>query len=91
MYFAVTVHECGSRPIIQPMVRIVGGYKAMPGAYPWQASIQKFQFGVQWGHWCGATIVNEYWVISAAHCYRYDYQSLRETSFTNGDWCVVSL
>ncbi|XP_064629569.1 neurotrypsin-like [Lineus longissimus] len=59
---------CGSRPIVQPMARIVGGFDAIYGAYPWQVGIRKNNGG-QWGHYCGGTIINEYWIISAAHCY----------------------
>ncbi|XP_064642640.1 deleted in malignant brain tumors 1 protein-like [Lineus longissimus] len=51
---------------------IVGGVAAIYGAYPYQAGIRKTvtASGDVTQHWCGATILNEYWLLSAAHCYR---------------------
>nr|XP_006013493.1 PREDICTED: hyaluronan-binding protein 2-like [Latimeria chalumnae] len=60
---------CGnSAPGIQ--FRIVGGFKSMPGKYPWQASLQlKYPFnGYNAGHQCGGTFIAPCWVLTAAHC-----------------------
>jgi len=43
--------------------RIVNGQTATKGAYPWIASLQKNN-----GHYCGATLLNLKWVITASHC-----------------------
>ncbi|MDR9781134.1 serine protease [Rhizobium redzepovicii] len=49
--------------------KIVGGVQAKPGQLPWQVSL-----GVSWiaspadGHFCGGSIYNESWIITAAHC-----------------------
>jgi len=58
------VRECG-RPAIPPSVnvRVVGGVEAMPHSWPWQVSLQK-----NGAHFCGGSIINERWVLSAAHC-----------------------
>jgi len=58
------VAECG-RPAISPSVsvRVVGGVEAMPHSWPWQVSLQNSH-----GHFCGGSIINEQWVVSAAHC-----------------------
>jgi len=42
---------------------IVGGDDAQPGAWPWQASIQMFG-----SHICGAAIISNNWLVTAAHC-----------------------
>ena len=47
--------------------RIVGGEDVDIDDYPWQVSLQlQPQYGGS--HFCGGTIVNEEWVITASHC-----------------------
>lgn len=50
----------------KPMkARVVGGFEAVPGAFPWTAAIRiKPQ-----RHHCGATIISEFHLLSAAHCF----------------------
>ncbi|KTG47356.1 hypothetical protein cypCar_00045936 [Cyprinus carpio] len=55
---------CGQAPLNN---KIVGGQDATTGSWPWQVSIQSPTFG---GHFCGGSLINKDWVLSAAHCFQ---------------------
>ncbi|XP_031708853.1 trypsin-1-like [Anarrhichthys ocellatus] len=44
--------------------KIVGGHECTPNSQPHQASLNSGY------HLCGGSLVNENWVVSAAHCYK---------------------
>lgn len=43
--------------------KIVGGYRCEAHSQPWQATLN---IGY---HYCGGSLINDQWVISAAHCW----------------------
>ncbi|XP_054982908.1 complement factor D isoform X2 [Sorex araneus] len=51
-------------PAAQPRGRILGGSEAQAHARPYMASVQ-----VNGSHQCGGFLMNEQWVMSAAHCW----------------------
>ncbi|XP_007123965.2 transmembrane protease serine 11E isoform X2 [Physeter macrocephalus] len=58
---------CGTRrnKTTRQSFRIVGGTQVQEGEWPWQASLQWDGF-----HRCGATLIDDTWLVSAAHCFR---------------------
>ena len=59
--------ECGVAAITSRSSRIVGGTVSAPGRWPWQALFKIEYFGYS-SHACGGTLINDKWVVTAAHC-----------------------
>lgn len=62
--------NCGT-PAIKPSLgntfedRIVGGKEVVKYSWPWQVQIR-----YNGGHFCGASLLNNEWIVSAAHCFK---------------------
>ncbi|CAG5849360.1 unnamed protein product [Menidia menidia] len=65
--FAGAAYGCGvpaTPPQVTGHARIVNGEEAVPHSWPWQVSLQQSN-GF---HFCGGSLINENWVVTAAHC-----------------------
>ena len=49
--------------------RIVGGIVAKPGAWPWQAAMLWAKGYDKGKQFCGGSLVDPEWVLTAAHCF----------------------
>ncbi|XP_048471463.1 transmembrane protease serine 5-like [Rhincodon typus] len=52
--------DCGEK---HDFSMIVGGQEAKMGNWPWQVTLYN-----NYQHMCGGSIINRYWIITAAHC-----------------------
>lgn len=64
MYFVKQIVLACGNPTVMPIeqIRIVGGFEAIPHSWPWQVYITDDTFV------CGASIIDNRWLITAAHC-----------------------
>ncbi|XP_025743526.1 transmembrane protease serine 11A-like [Callorhinus ursinus] len=61
---SVQVNGCGKRVVPLIVNRIMSGDIVAKAAWPWQASLQRNNI-----HQCGATLISNTWLITAAHCF----------------------
>ncbi|GIY35845.1 plasminogen [Caerostris darwini] len=63
--------ECGVQAITPKTIfgpdRMVGGEPVIPNSWPWQVSLQS-GFSEPNGHFCGGSLINAQWVLTATHC-----------------------
>jgi len=51
-------------PAVRNDQPVIGGSNATPGQWPWQAQLSVPGYS----HWCGGSLLNRNWVLTAAHC-----------------------
>ncbi|KAG7492519.1 hypothetical protein MATL_G00014830 [Megalops atlanticus] len=61
---------CGRPQPSDVVARIYGGRKSIPGAHPWQVSLQVRvnSSDNEFEHMCGAALIQPCWALTAAHC-----------------------
>lgn len=75
MILSFTNAECGIRTVSSESVGpyIINGQRAARGAWPWQVVVYTgiYSFGqFERLTLCGGTLINDRWVLTAAHCIR---------------------
>lgn len=55
-------------PTPEVQIQIVGGQPADPGEWPWQVALITRGETVYYGQFCGGTLIDPQWVVTAAHC-----------------------
>ncbi|XP_078504323.1 trypsin-3-like [Lissotriton helveticus] len=59
-------HQAAAYPTkVEDINDVVNGYNCARGSAPWQV-----YFMCNGGRWCGGSLINQYWIVSAAHCYQ---------------------
>ncbi|XP_072747521.1 mite allergen Der p 3-like [Anoplolepis gracilipes] len=64
LFLFVSVTSISQSAVLQYDSRIINGEDVAPGEIPYQVSLQTQNFF----HFCGGSILSEYYVITAAHC-----------------------
>lgn len=65
---AVSAQDVSSLPAPSVSPRIIGGYEATPGEWPWMTALVERGEEAYLGQFCGGSLIDAQWVVTAAHC-----------------------
>ncbi|KAH0624353.1 hypothetical protein JD844_031747 [Phrynosoma platyrhinos] len=77
---------CGLRSLHHRKKRIIGGIKSLRGGWPWQVSLRLKGFHRDARLLCGATLISNCWVVTAAHCFKRFGVDVRRYLLRVGDY-----
>ncbi|CAG5107664.1 Oidioi.mRNA.OKI2018_I69.chr1.g3432.t3.cds [Oikopleura dioica] len=89
--------QCGTQPSQFPdrpkvNLRIHGGAISNDGEWPWQVSLQhrncNHRNNCEWKHLCGGSIVDNKWIVTAAHCIE-ESGYFTDNNNPGDDWAIV--
>lgn len=61
--------------------RIIGGFEANPGQFPYQISLR---LAGTFRHLCGGSVISDRWIITAAHCTQGHYSNISNLVVVTG-------
>lgn len=64
----LVVKDFSAREAAAKTPRIVGGTEAEDGSWPWMAALVYSGMDSYNGQYCGGTLIDEEWILTAAHC-----------------------
>lgn len=83
LLFAINVSDCGQS---NKMTRIIGGWVTEVNEHPWMVALSLN------GHiFCGGTLINDLYVLTAAHCFKYDRNNYLDSCIANNSNFIISV
>ena len=70
--------------------RIVGGQQARPSEFPWQVGFRWQSRYSRTNIFCGGSLIDKKWVVSAAHCFQDLRPQINELKIVLGEFDVTN-